>query len=126
MIGRDSHHDQIAQQLEQRFREPLRIEPGLAGVAACRERGRGVAFDARGGDSQQHAPVDQVEHLEHRGVADLAARVRDDLVEQRLCVAHRAVGLARDREQARARHRDLLLARDLGEPLDDLGRAQPA
>ena len=66
LLGRDPRHDQIAQQLEQRLGQPLRIEPGFAGLSAGGERGRRVGLDARGRDPQQHAPVDQVEHVEHR------------------------------------------------------------
>ena len=101
VIGRDAQHHEVAQQLQQVFAETLGVDTRLARTATGREGRIGITGHAGLQDREQHAPVDQVQHLDHLLVVDLRAAVGDHLVEQDLRVAQRPVGLARDGERPR-------------------------
>jgi hypothetical protein len=125
-VGRDAQHDEVAQQLQEVRAESLCVHTGVAGVRARGQGARGVAVDTGIQNGQQEPSIDQVQHLGHLLVGHLGTAVGDQLVEQRLGIAHRAVGLACDGEQARIRNLHLLGRADQLEPVDDLSRADAA
>ena len=119
MFGGDAHHHQVAQQLEQALSEPLRVGAGGHRPAHGVERGGCVAGDARLGDAEQQAPVDQVENLGHLFVVHVLTAESDDLVEQCLGVAQRSVRFAGDCEQTRIRHFDVFFPAHHAQALGD-------
>ena len=98
-LAREPHEGGVAHQLEELGREAAHLVPVVVHGGDAIEAGRRVALDEGVDRVEEQAAVDQPQGVGHILGADLGPPEGEDLVEEGLGVAHRALARAGDQSE---------------------------